>query len=364
MAVGEQSVSAQQGLDLLALANQATDEESVHEYFLTAPDLFYNYKEALCDTNFLTMFEEFLHTYGHRSNYESDWALPRYYEDPTSLLSIIRIHVQAPSNLTPEGILKVQELEAIETWREFVDKLTWWQRLTVAPRVRWALKRAKQLRLWREKNRFEFMRCVSELRRWNLVLAERFTKRGWIEKNDDYFFLELKEVGAAVEAANEAANLKSIITKRKKDYDTWQHLKMPMLMRESELIASIRRATSTIPVSSVTKLHGLNISSGCVEGEVVVITEPTEFARMKSGTILVAPATNPTWTPLFTLAIGIIVEIGGTLSHSSIVAREYGLPVLANVKDATKLLKNGDRVRLDAVNGTVEVLFTTRETNP
>jgi pyruvate,water dikinase len=77
---------------------------------------------------------------------------------------------------------------------------------------------------------------------------------------------------------------------------------------------------------------------------------------MKQGTILVAPATNATWTPLFTLAIGIIVEIGGTLSHSSIVAREYGLPTLANVKDATKLLKDGDRVRLDAVNGTVEVL--------
>jgi pyruvate,water dikinase len=112
-----------------------------------------------------------------------------------------------------------------------------------------------------------------------------------------------------------------------------------------------------MPDSSVTKLRGLNISSGLVEGEVVVITGPTEFARMKQGAILVAPATSPAWTPLFTLATGIIVEIGGTLSHSSIVAREYGLPALANVKDATKLLKDGDRVRLDAVNGTVEVLL-------
>ena len=93
-----------------------------------------------------------------------------------------------------------------------------------------------------------------------------------------------------------------------------------------------------------------------VEGEVVVITGPKDFARMKQGAILVAPATNPAWTPLFTQAIGIIVEIGGTLSHSSIIAREYGLPALANVKNATKLLKDGDRVRLDAINETVEVL--------
>jgi pyruvate,water dikinase len=82
---------------------------------------------------------------------------------------------------------------------------------------------------------------------------------------------------------------------------------------------------------------------------------------MKKDAILVAPATNPAWTPLFTLASGIIVEIGGTLSHSSIVAREYGLPALANVKDATKLLKDGDRVRLDANNETVEVLLHSRE---
>ena len=128
-------------------------------------------------------------------------------------------------------------------------------------------------------------------------------------------------------------------------------------MRESELPALMRRATSTMPDSSVTKLRGLNISSGLVEGEVVVITGPTEFSRMKQGAILVAPATSPAWTPLFTLAAGIIVEIGGTLSHSSIVAREYGLPALANVKDATKLLKDGDHVRLDAENETVEVLL-------
>ena len=69
-----------------------------------------------------------------------------------------------------------------------------------------------------------------------------------------------------------------------------------------------------------------------------------------------APATDPSWTPLFTLASGVIVEVGGMLSHASTVAREYGLPALANLKDATKLLKDGDYVRLDATNGVVQLI--------
>jgi len=82
-----------------------------------------------------------------------------------------------------------------------------------------------------------------------------------------------------------------------------------------------------------------------------VILDPRHFEQMKRGAILVAPATDPSWTPLFTLAAGVIVEVGGMLSHASTVAREYGLPALANVKDATRRLRTGDRVRLDATGG-------------
>ena len=84
--------------------------------------------------------------------------------------------------------------------------------------------------------------------------------------------------------------------------------------------------------------------------------DPGDFSRMKRGAILVAPATDPSWTPLFTLASGVIVEVGGVLSHASTIAREYGLPAVANVKHATKRLRTGERVRLDAVNGLVHRL--------
>jgi pyruvate,water dikinase len=81
--------------------------------------------------------------------------------------------------------------------------------------------------------------------------------------------------------------------------------------------------------------------------------DPSEFQKMKRGAILVAPATDPSWTPLFTLAAGVIVEVGGMLSHASTIAREYGLPALANVKNATRLLQTGDRIHLDASAGRV-----------
>jgi pyruvate,water dikinase len=89
---------------------------------------------------------------------------------------------------------------------------------------------------------------------------------------------------------------------------------------------------------------------------VVVVHDPGDFRNMRRGAILVAPATDPSWTPLFTLASGVIVEVGGVLSHASTIAREYGLPAIANVKHATRRLRTGERVRLDANTGVIRKL--------
>jgi pyruvate,water dikinase len=139
---------------------------------------------------------------------------------------------------------------------------------------------------------------------------------------------------------------------------------MPLFMRESELPALLRGESSGINADLAglaekgldgEALTGLCVSPGSVEAEVVVMRDPSQFATMRRGAILVTTATDPSWTPLFTLASGVIVEVGGMLSHASTIAREYGLPALANVKDATRRLKTGDRVRLDASGGVVTV---------
>jgi pyruvate,water dikinase len=357
LATGEKSVSSQQGLDLLALANAARREDSARDY-LQSNDNFHGFREALRGTEFLKGFELFLQKYGHRGNYESDWALPRYSEDPTPLLFAIAAHVRAPESQTPEAIIARQEREAREAWQEFENKLNPWQRLYLVPRVRWLLKRAKQMYVWRELCRSEMMRPPSAIRTWLLVMADRFVERGLIDERDDYFFLTSEEIAEGLTDMSKAAQFRSIVAARKAELETWRHLEMPLLMRESELPAMLRRsaATGAVARTVVRELRGLCVSAGCVEGEVLVMSDASEFARMKRGAILVAPATDPSWTPLFTLASGVIVEVGGTLSHASTVAREYGLPALANVKDATKLLQDADRVRLDATNGIVQLI--------
>ncbi|HVG35227.1 MAG TPA: PEP/pyruvate-binding domain-containing protein [Pyrinomonadaceae bacterium] len=358
LAIGEKSVSAQQGLDLLTLVDQARREEHARHYFMRSADGFQDFRAQLRGTEFLNHFELFLKKYGHRGPYESDWSLPRYSEDPAPLLFAIGAHVQAPESPLPEEIIARQEREAKEAWQEFEKRLSWHQRILLLPRVRWLIKRAKQMYVWRELVRSEMMRPPSALRRWLLVTAGRFVERGWIEERDDFFFLTREEVaeGIAGHAKGVAPQFRPIVARRKAEIETWRELEMPLLMRESELPALLRRATSALPQRDVDELRGLCVSAGSVEGEVLVMREPSEFARMRRGAILVAPATDPAWTPLFTLAAGVIVEVGGTLSHASTVAREYGLPALANVKDATRIFRDGDRVRLDATNGTVRLL--------
>jgi len=358
LAIGEKSVSAQQGFDLLRLAHQARSEERAHLYFMRSTDGFEGFRLKLQGTEFLNRFELFLKKYGHRGPYESDWSLPRYSEDPAPLLFAIGAHVRAHESPMPEEIIARQEREAEEAWQAFEKRLSWHQRLLLLPRVRWLIRRAKQMYLWRELVRSEMMRPPSALRRWLLVMAERFVERGWIEERDDYFFLTREEVaeGVAGWAKGITPQLRSIVARRRAEIESWRELELPLLMRESELPALLRRATSALPQRDVYELHGLCVSAGSVEGEVLVMREPSEFARMRRGAILVAPATDPAWTPLFTLASGVIVEVGGTLSHASTVAREYGLPALANIKDATRILRDGDRVRLDATNGTVQLL--------
>jgi len=361
LASGERSVSTQQALDLVALAEVARHEPAARSYLLTNDGAFTDIRIALAGTRFLDRFERFLQEYGHRGHYESDWALPRLHEQPAPALFAIRAHLQGPAQDT-EATVRRQDAEAAAAWREFESRLSAWQRWTLRPRVRWTLRRLKQQYVWREHVRSDLTRVVSRIRAWHLVLADRFVERGWINRRDDYFLLRLDEVKHAALDPSQGVGLRTIAASRSAQMAAERDLRMPLLMRESRLPSLLALRGGAVAPSSGQALGrgaehgdltGLCVSPGAVDAEVVVMRDPSEFATMKRGAILVAPATDPSWTPLFTLASGVIVEVGGMLSHASTIAREYGLPALANVKDATRLLKTGDRVRLDASGGRV-----------
>jgi phosphohistidine swiveling domain-containing protein len=340
LAAGEKSVSSQQAFDLLRLVQVARQ----------------NGANTTSET-FQRHFKIFLDKYGHRGRYESDVSVPRYVEDPSALLFAIHSHLEAEGSPDPDEIIRRQEAEAQKAWIEFESKMTAWQRATLGRRARSLLRRIKNYYVWRELVRSELMRKTYPMRLIHLEMARRFIERGWIEAQEDYFYLTLAEIDAVVDNNEPGASLAAIIKQRKAEWSRLAKIEMPLLMKESQLAGIVRRSLSQrLQTESPAELRGLPVSPGFAEGEVIVMRDASEFSRMKRGAILVTIATDPSWTPLFTLASGVIVEVGGLLSHASTVAREYGLPAVANIKHATRILKNGDRVRLDATTGVIEIL--------
>jgi rifampicin phosphotransferase len=351
LAAGVKSVSTQQAIDLVGLANAVRHEAPAMQYLLANDGRFTDFRTALAGTAFLERFDRFLELYGHRGRYESDWAIPRLHENPAPALFAIREQLHGrPQDM--RAVADRQAADAAAAWRAFEARLTWWQKLTLLPLVRGLLRRLKKQYGWREQVRSDLTRTVRYMRGYHLALADRFVERGWLERRDDYFLLHLEEIGAVIRGAQPGPGLRQIAARRAAELAEQKPLQMPMLMHESELPTLLRRSHAT-PESGGDVLTGLCVSPGMVEAEVVVMRDPSEFATMKRGAILVTTATDPSWTPLFTLASGVIVEVGGMLSHASTIAREYGLPALANVKDASRILKTGDRVSLDASGGRV-----------
>jgi phosphohistidine swiveling domain-containing protein len=298
LSAGERSVSSQQGLDVLRIARG----------------------EMTLDA--------FLELYGHRGIYETDWSLPRFAEDPTPILEAVRAHQAAGDIPDPDAIVRKQQ----EAW----DQL----RREVKPGwvLNWLLRRIKWMYLWRERYRSELIRVIAVLRVWHLELARRFVQRGWLDDVEQYFALTLDEL------ARDPSTYRPVASEKLRLRAEWAKIEMPLLLGSGRP-ARLRWADGT------SALQGHCISAGFVEAQICVVAHPSEIARFPRGAILVTAATDPSWTPLFTLASGVIVEVGGTLSHAATVAREMGLPALANVRDATRILKDGMCVRLDATNG-------------
>jgi pyruvate,water dikinase len=357
LAAGERSVSAQQAFDLVALADSARAEPRAAEWLAQSGARAADLRTMLAGTNFLSAFDRFLERYGHRGVYESDWSLPRYRDDPSPILQALALHLRSgPDDSRAAAVARV-EAEASEILADFAHRLTALQRWTMLPRARVLLKKIKHYYLWRERVRSDMVRVAAVLRQWHLVLARRFVERGWIGRTDDYFFLLLDEIGTAV-AHRGSSDLRDRIKARRAEAEWYRPIQMPLLMRESEVarVTAGAAGASAAPdaiLAANDEMRGTPVSRGSVEADVVVITDPADFASMRRGAILVTRATDPSWTPLFTLASGVIVEVGGVLSHASTIAREYGLPALANVKHATRRLKTGDRVVLNATEGFV-----------
>lgn len=167
---------------------------------------------------------------------------------------------------------------------------------------------------------------------------------------DDIWYLDLLELIAALEQPN--TDLRPRIQQRRADYRRFDHLTPPRVVTSDGEIPTVQFANSQMPAGA---LAGNPVSTGVVEGIAHVVRDPAQ-EMLAPGEILVAPFTDPGWTPLFINAAGLVMEVGGLMTHGSVVAREYGIPAVVGVPEATRRIQTGQRVRVHGDGGYVEIL--------
>jgi pyruvate,water dikinase len=182
-----------------------------------------------------------------------------------------------------------------------------------------------------------------------LRLGEWLVERGVLSSREDIFYLTIRERSELL--AGGASDWRGVIQTRRADRDHYATISVPDTIRDwEETILGMDVPSS---VASERILHGIPISGGKVVGPVRLVRSMEDWSRVSRGDILVVPVIDPGMAPLFGVAAGLIAEMGGTLSHGAIIAREYGLPAMANVPGITTRLKEGDRISLDAERGEI-----------
>ncbi len=284
----------------------------------------------------------FLEKYGMRCAAEIDITRPRWSEDPSPLLPLLQAHIRdfAPGEAQrrfADGLRRAQEKEQeiLERLRALPDGEQ------KADEVKRRIDRVRRYAGYREFPKYGIISRFWIYKQALLAEAERLSLR---EKGDiDFLRFEELQSGHYDE---------KLVQARKEAYRWHQTLTPPrMLTSEGECISGAYRREDLPPGA----LAGLPVSAGVVEGRARVILTMAE-AHLEPGDILVTRFTDPSWTPLFLGLSGLVAEVGGMMTHGSVIAREYGLPAVVAVERATRLIRDGQRIRVDGTNGFVELL--------
>jgi pyruvate,water dikinase len=295
----------------------------------------------------------FLCYYGHRGIAEIDLGLPRWREDPTHILGVLANYLQLKdATIAPDVQFRrgAQEAEAM------VAELT--QRAARKSRLRgmlvgFFLKRARALAGLREMPKFCLILVLAYTREVLRSIGKELVEAGYLESGDDIFFLTLQEVHTVLERR---VDMRNLVRERQANYEhelKRRHVPRVLLSDGTEPTPAVTDETD--PQGT---LRGTPASPGKITGQARVILDPTD-AHLEPGEILVAPSTDPGWTPLFLTAGGLVMEMGGAISHGAVVAREYGIPAVVGVKGATEHITTGQQIIVDGNAGKITIVEAT-----
>lgn len=351
------NVTTEMGLALGDVADAVRNHPEVMEYLQQAADatFFDGLKTTPGGEAVLPVFLHFFERYGMRGTGEIDITRPRWREVPTHLVPAILSHIKGikPGQHRIDFLAGKQEAELA------ADRLV--ERLRQTPGGFFKARSMKRLiqvhRLYiglREHPKYYIVQHLDIIKQSILQEAAKLAASGILEHPEEIFWFSLQEINKIIETQRIDRRL---INERQEKFQHDAKLKPPRaITSEGEII--IAKSGVHLPSGS---LAGSPVSSGTIEGRARVILR-LEDARMDKGDILVAPYTDPGWTPLFPLAAGLVTEVGGLMTHGAVVAREYGIPAVVGVDDATRRIKDGQRIRVDGTRGFVEILDQ-KETN-
>ena len=292
----------------------------------------------------------FLDKYGMRCVGEIDITRPRWSERPTTLVPLILGNIK---NFEPGAGERRFEQGRQEAWTKEQELL---ERLRDLPdgerkadETKRMIDRVRTFIGYREYPKYGMVSRYFVYKQALLEEAERLVQAHVLREKEDIFYLTFQELHDVVRTNHVDDQL---ISQRKDAFRSYQALTPPRVFTsDGEVVAGAYRRDD-VPTGA---LVGLPVSAGTIEGRARVILDMAE-ADLEPGDILVTAYTDPSWTPVFVAITGLVTEVGGLMTHGAVIAREYGLPAVVGVEQATRLIRNGQRIRVHGTDGYVEIL--------
>jgi rifampicin phosphotransferase len=291
-----------------------------------------------------------LEKYGMRCVGEIDITRPRWSERPTTLVPLILGNIKNFEPGAGERRFERGRQEASNKEQELLGRLRALpEGERKAEETKRMIDRVRTFIGYREYPKYGMVSRYFVYKQALLQEAERLVQAHVLREKEDIFYLRFQELQDVVRT-NQADD--ELIRKRKEAFRSYQALTPPrVLTSDGEGIAGTYRRDD-LPAGA---LVGLPVSAGTIEGRARVILDMAE-ADLEPGDILVTAYTDPSWTPLFVAVKGLVTEVGGLMTHGAVIAREYGLPTVVGVEHATRLIRDGQRIRVHGTEGYVEIL--------
>ncbi|MGF9714652.1 phosphoenolpyruvate synthase [Paenibacillus naphthalenovorans] len=344
------NVTTEFGLALGDLADKIRKYPGLIDYLQKASSDHFDEKlgEIPGGDEFKLELESFLQKYGMRCVGEIDITRPRWREEPTQLIPSIISNIRTATAGEHRKKFRQGRLEAEAAGKEIAAHFGFWQKRSISRLI----KLYRHLLGMREHHKFCVVKLFDIYKRAMMEEANGLVAKGVLRHKDDVYYLTLEELIALLENRF-SGDVPTIVEAREKQHEQNQKLKSPRVMTsEGEIISGKLRDVVEAPEGAIV---GTPVSAGIVEGVARVVLKPEE-AKLNAGEILVAPYTDPGWTPLFTSVVGLITEVGGLMTHGSVIAREYGIPAVVGIEKATERIKDGAYIRLNGTSGYVQIL--------